>query len=641
MNSNTTATPQGSALNPSDLTRLRDIAGIAVHPTDGRVLYVESFFENEQRQARLMAVLPDNSTHPLLPQHSVRNPVWSPEGQWLYFLSRHDGREHLMGWDGQHPPVSLASFHGSVRNPQVSPDGTRIAVEHLPADTAPMRPRVLTKVRFDANGIGFMGERTWQVHVVTVADGTVTQIGPSDWHHFSPAWSPDGQSLAVITTRRPDWDLEWVWDVYTVALAEDRWVKLTNSDGLALLPTWSRDGQRIVFLHNHSPITGSTQDYHLMAVSPSEPGVTKCWTHAVDRGAQASEPPGAGGFRPRELADGRYLWQSNWGGITTLVATAPDGDSTVLLRGVSGLTLAQNLMEGAGLELLPERPPELARVNLASRSVTRVTNVNPWLEAVTLPAPRLVSLPSPDGPVEAWVWEHDQLSRPAPLLMSMHGGPHGAAGPYFNFVTAMLASHGYRVAAVNFRGSGGYGQAFADLILGEWGTREGEDTLRLIGHLVAEGVADPARVGVYGGSYGGFMTNWLITQYPDRFHAAVTMSTISHLMSLAYGDDHWESLAGDMGGWPYEIPDVYRDHSPLTKVKDITAPLLILHGEDDRTCPLLEAGMLFSALRSQKKPVTWVRYPGESHGFIGQGRLETRLDATTRILDWFARHLPS
>jgi dipeptidyl aminopeptidase/acylaminoacyl peptidase len=125
MNSNTSVTPQGSPLNPSDLTRIRDIAGIAVHPTDGRVLYVESWFEQEQRQARLMAVHLDNSIHPVLPQHSVRSPVWSPDGQWLYFLSRQDGRDHLMGWDGHHAPVSLASFHGSVRSPQVSPDGTR------------------------------------------------------------------------------------------------------------------------------------------------------------------------------------------------------------------------------------------------------------------------------------------------------------------------------------------------------------------------------------------------------------------------------------------------------------------------------------------------------------------------------------
>ncbi|MDA8200851.1 MAG: S9 family peptidase [Thermaerobacter sp.] len=628
-------------LAPGDLGRIREIAAIAVHPTDGRILYVESGFDGDTRTSHLMELMPDDTVERRLPQHSVVSPVWSPDGAWLYFLTAEDEHQHVMGWDGRHPPVSLARFAGAVRRLALSPDGTRLALEHLPAPDGSTKPRVLTHERFEANGLGFLGDRTWQVHIVDVADGATHQVGSADWHHFAPAWSPDGRSLALVTTRRPDWDLEWVWDVYTVALADDRWEKLTNSDGVAALPTWSRDGRRLVFYHNHSAITGSTQDYHLMAVDVDRPGAVRCWTHALDRGAQVSEPPGAGGARPTELGDGRFVWQSNWGGVTKLVATAPDGASTVLLEGVSSLALAANRRNGAGLVLFPDRPAELGRVDLAVRRATPATDLNPWLRSVVRPAsPRLVTLLSPDGPVEGWVWERAGLEGPAPLLMSMHGGPHGAAGPYFHFTTALLVSHGYRVAAVNFRGSGGYGQAFADLILGDWGTREGEDTIRLIDELVGEGVARPDRVGVFGGSYGGFMTNWLITRYPDRFAAAVTMSTISNLVSLAYGDDHWESLAGDMGGWPYEIPDYYREHSPLTRVADITAPLLILHGDEDRTCPPMEAAMLFSALRTQQKPVTWVRYPGESHGFSSQGRLETRVDAHERILGWFGAHLP-
>lgn len=628
-------------LAPGDLARLREISAIACHPTDGRVFYVESGFEGDTRIGHLMELEPDNTAQRRLPQHRVESPVWSPDGTWLYFLMRQDEHQLVMGWDGRHAPVAVASFAGAVRRLEVSPDGRHLVLEHLPAPEESTKPRVLTHERFEANGIGFLGERTWQVHIVDVADGSTRQVGAPGWHHFAPTWSPDGRRLALVTTRRPDWDLEWVWDIYTVQLADDTWVKLTNSDGVAALPTWSRDGRQIVFYHNHSAITGSTQDYHVMAVDVASPGRVTCWTHALDRGAQVAEPPGAGGHRPRELADGRYLWQSNWGGVTKLVATAPDQTSTVLLEGVSMLALAGSLTEGAGLLQFPDRPAELARVDLAAGRITAVSDLNPWLREMVRPGmPRQVSLPSPDGPVEAWVWEREGLKEPAPLLLNMHGGPHGAAGPYFNFTTSLLVSHGYRVAAVNFRGSGGYGQGFADLILGDWGTREGEDAIRLIDALVGEGVAKPDRVGVFGGSYGGFMTNWLITTYPDRFQAAVTMSTISNLVSLAYGDDHWESLAGDMGGWPYEIPDFYREHSPLTRVAAITAPLLILHGDEDRTCPPIEAAMLFSALRTQNKPVMWVRYPGESHGFLSQGRLETRVDASTRILGWFAQHLP-
>jgi dipeptidyl aminopeptidase/acylaminoacyl peptidase len=135
------------------------------------------------------------------------------------------------------------------------------------------------------------------------------------------------------------------------------------------------------------------------------------------------------------------------------------------------------------------------------------------------------------------------------------------------------------------------------------------------------------------------MTNWMLTRHPDAQQAAVSMSTIANLTTLALSIDHWESIQTDMGGPPWAIPDYYREHSPITYVDRVTAPVLILQGSDDRTCPSLEAEQFFVALRWQKKPVMWVEYPGESHGYQIRGRLSTRIDVTRRILDWFQTHL--
>ncbi len=156
-------------------------------------------------------------------------------------------------------------------------------------------------------------------------------------------------------------------------------------------------------------------------------------------------------------------------------------------------------------------------------------------------------------------------------------------------------------------------------------------------NLIARGIADPHRLGVFGGSYGGYMTNYVIT-HTDRFHAAVTMATISDLATLSGTTDQWESIDFDSGGAPWEAADYYRAHSAMPLVVRITTPLLILHGEEDYTCRITEAEQLFVALRKLRREVEFVRYPGESHGFT-RGRPQTQRDALTRLLGWFTDHL--
>ena len=201
----------------------------------------------------------------------------------------------------------------------------------------------------------------------------------------------------------------------------------------------------------------------------------------------------------------------------------------------------------------------------------------------------------------------------------------------------MLATHGFAVYSINFRGSAGYGKAFADTILADWGAKEHADSMAALDALIARGIADPVRLGVFGGSYGGYMTNYVIT-HTDRFRAAVTMATISDLATLSGTTDQWESIDFDSGGAPWEADAYYRAHSAMPLVARITTPLLILHGEEDYTCRVTEAEQLFVALRKLRREVEFVRYPGESHGFT-RGRPRTQHDALTRLLGWFTDHL--
>ena len=638
MSHETLAAPR-SPFRPEDLARLVQ-AGPPIFMPGGDLLYPATRFEDGGRRVRLTR-LPRSGDPQNLYDGEMADPALSADGSLVAFVGRVSGEEGVALLDVRTGEVRLLTkFAGSVRAPVWSPDGRRLMVEVLsPMEEGPQDPHVVTRVRYDLDGLGYLGSRTWNVYVLDVASGSATPVGTPEWHHLYPCWAPDGRHIALITTRRPDWDIEWVWDLYTVDLDSKEWRLLTRSDGVARMPVWSKDGRRLAFFHNHTPATSSTYDYHLMVVPSDGSEAPQCLSHAFDRGS----PQGMVPFRaaaPEELADGRFLWYANLGGRLTVVATDAEGRTTPLVSHVAFPTAGPDGIDGAGLALLPDRPPEVCRFSLATGDIEVQSDLNPWLrERRPVPAPRLVTLDTEDGPVENWVWEPEG-DGPHPTLLFFHGGPHGAVGPYFQTLVAMPVTHGYAVAAPNFRGSGGYGQAFADLIQGHWGTKEGEDGAALAEHLIGTGVAAQGHVGVYGGSYGGFMTNWMVTRHPEVQQAAVTIATISHLATLAYGIDHWESIQTDMGGPPWEIPASYREHSPITQVDRVQCPMLILHGGDDRTCPPYEAEMWFVALRWQKKPVTWVEYPGEGHvSLFFSGRLNTLTDLHRRTLEWFDQHL--
>lgn len=635
----------------ADLSLLRLAAEPALSPDGQSAAFTLAHFEANERQSDVWLVSAGAAARALTTDGMSESLAFSPDGRTVAFLSRREGRaclclvEPAAQGDDAGGRV-LARFEGEPRRPVWSPDGHRIALEVLDGAPDPLAPRVVRRLRYNVNGHGFIGDRRWRVVLVDAGTGAVSMLGDPRFHHFCPAFSPDGARLALVTTRREDWDLEWVWDVYDVDLAVDRWHRLSASDGLALYPAFSPDGTRVAFLHNHSPHTGTTSDYHVLEV-PSDGGqAPHCLSHAFDRGATGVyEVPIIGGGPPAYDAQGQHvLWLANDRGRHVLCRSACDESGTeVVLEHVGWPVLAADRTRAAALLMSDRRPPEVARLNLAAGRAEVLTDLNPWLgERLLSQTPIRYPLGDASGQAEAVLWRPPAEAAPRPpyrTVVQFHGGPHGAFGPYFNVLEQMLAGHGYLVASLNYRGSAGYGQAFADLVHADWGPKEGEDGVRLIERLAADGLADGLLVGVYGISYGGFMTNWMATRHPSYVGAAVSISTVTSLFTSAYGIDHWESIATDMGGVPWEIPDYYREHSPASYLDRVEAPMLILHGEADMTCPLIEAEILFVGLRWQRKVVEFVRYPGEHHSFLRSGRLATMIDAHARTLAWFVRHL--
>ncbi len=548
-------------------------------------------------------------------------------------------------------PIQVTNVAGGVTGPPVwAPDGQRIAFTAAPTtSSAAAGPRVIRRLRYLLNGAGYIGGGFWHVFMVSLDGAEPVQLTSGEWHHFGPSWSPDGTRITCVTTRREDWDTEWVWDIYVLDVSNpDAPAQcVTDSGGTCAAPAWSPDGEWIAYYANECPGTAYTQDYYLWLV-PATGGVARNVSRPLlDRGCQVSQPPAANEPARWSSDSASVFCHIREGGFFHYYVYDLAGDTlhpVLASHDVDGPIDGWVRQSGDGTVLAfaaatAVQPADVYVCAPDGSRRQRLTKLNDELDVCT---PTRRTHTSPEGwEVESWLWlppSYRTGAAPLPAVLYFHGGPHNAVGLGFNENLHVLAGAGYAVVAVNFRGSTGFGAAFADSILRDWGTRELADGLTIVDILIDEAIIDPRRLGVYGGSYGGFMTNLALGR-TDRFAAGVTFATISGLDSWGYQTDHWESVDWDNGGPPWQIPDYYRTHSPLTYVADIHTPLLILHGEQDYRCSVAEADQLFGALRKLKRTVELVRYPGGTHSFAHTGPPSYRLDAMQRVLDWFGRYL--
>jgi dipeptidyl aminopeptidase/acylaminoacyl peptidase len=228
--------------------------------------------------------------------------------------------------------------------------------------------------------------------------------------------------------------------------------------------------------------------------------------------------------------------------------------------------------------------------------------------------------------------------RKYPAIIEIHGGPQVQYGCAFFHELQCLAAAGYVVVYANPRGGSGYGLKFMSAIRGRWGGLDYQDVMRVANWLFARPFVDKRRVGVTGGSYGGYMTNWLIG-HTNRFAAAVTQRSVVNIESIIGTSDYGYQLGEELGGWPWKNVERLRRQSPLTFVKNIKTPLLIIHSEQDLRCAIEQAEQLFMSLRLLGREVEFVRFEGECHELSRGGRPQNRAERLRRILGWFEKHL--
>ena len=644
----------GRTLRYDDIYRLKQASDPRLSPDGSTVAFVITTADRDgdENHHAIWTVRVDGGEPSRLTQGTKDfHPRWAPDGSGLAFL-RAVGEDPPQIWLLPHSgearklgdmPLGATSFVWS-------PDSSRLAVlaptdlegDPTSDDERKQRanaPVAIRSASFKADGAGLLGSKRTHLFAVDAKTGAAEQLTKGDLNVVTPAWSPDGRSIAFGGTTE-DREIAARTHLYVAGTdgAEPTEVaEWTDQKGTALAPFFAPNGKTLAFVGSTHTGPGHSRLYSV----PSRGGPPKELAPDFDRNVMVGGP-GYPGAPPFFASDDVVIFCARDRGCTNTYALR-DGAVTKIAGGSD--SVISGVDHAAGYLAYIASAPDIAAdvfVSAADGSdERRLTDLNrELLDEVTLHTARPRTFTAPDGlQVCGWVIEGNGPG-PRPLLLDIHGGPHNAWSPTLDPVHLYhqaLAEAGWSILLLNPRGSDGYGEDFMTAVVGAWGEADQDDFHAAIDDLVAEGVADPDRLAVCGYSYGGHMTNWL-TGHTDRFKAAVSGGCVSNLTSF-YGtsDMGWWLGAFEMGGETYELRDRFTELSPINYVEHVSTPTLVLHGEADERCPVGQAEEWFVSLRRRGVETEFVRYPGASHLFILSGRPSHRIDYNQRIEDWVTR----
>jgi dipeptidyl aminopeptidase/acylaminoacyl peptidase len=674
------AAQTANALQPADYQRMRSVAQAEFSPDAKLIAYTVVRYDRPGRpwpQLWVLDVASGKSTRIVSENDVAGDPVWSPDGHWIAYDGAAEGKQGLAV---VHPDGSSATFlteahgtnsplPGTGAEVTWSPDSKQIAfISATPGpETADATgdPIVITRYLYKPDaGEGlthFNDNRRLHIFMVDVATKTVRQITKGNNYEHSIDWSPRGDEIVFASDQSPETDQFFNYDLFALKVSDGSVRRLTATENAEYDPKFSPDGKMIAFRATKRGLTDretTMEDTHVWVMNADGSNRHELATIDNRQSAPVWSPDGKAVYFTVQERGSVHLYRQP---VDANVPGMPEGERRVM-HSASG-PAAEMVVNGLGsvgafsvaksgaIAYTFTSPRDLGELyirNISSGggggSSKQVTDLNAeLLGGKQIGEVEPFTFISNDNKFEVEAFLVKPLGMTAdskhPLIVNMHGGPHGQNGPGFNFRDQVFAGRGWATLHVNYRGSTGYGQAFADGVFGDQDGNEAQDVLYGVSAALRRYLwLDRERMGVEGVSYGGQLTMWLITQ-TRMFRAAIPIAGISNLISYNYMTYYNQYEQMEFGQLPHQddLMNIMWERSALKHIAAVATPTMLMHGENDNDVPIAEAEQYFVALKDVGVETVFVRYPREGHGIREAGHV---VDSLNRAIAWYEKHFP-
>jgi dipeptidyl aminopeptidase/acylaminoacyl peptidase len=641
-------------LTPKTLIYGFTTAGDAQIAPDGKqILYTlsQTDAETKKKTSQIWLCGIDGSAPRQVTHTGERNTLgrWSPDGAWIAFVSNRASEAgiYVLPVAASGEARELTTHQQPINDLAWAPHGSTIAYttaydpenpneDDPPKDAAP-KVRVTRRIDYKQDNRGYLNDVRTQIFLVDVASGERRRLTSDPVDYEVPRWSPNGQWLTARVPNRNGMCSQ----LALIAVETGAQKLLGVETGVVSVWAWSPDSARIVFAGDTAQ-TWQTDFFMCDTANETITPITTDLQCLPAAGFPGIIPPS----QPVWIDDHTVLFHGVRAGASGLYLLDSRTGDVEQIHGWQAMNTGMSV-DAANRYVVQDylsldQQGEIVVFDRATGTSTVITNYSAPVLATTPPAQwERLDVQRGEFTIEAWLLKpHDfDPAKRYPVVLDIHGGPHGFYGYSMAPLQQCLATHGFLVVYANPRGSGSYGRHFTQQVSGDWGGEDYLDLMAVVDTVVALPYADAERTGIYGYSYGGYMTAWTISQ-TQRFKAAVCGAPCFDLESMFGTSDIGHTFGVlEWSGQPHESREWYETHSPATYAHQTRTPTLIIHGEADERCPIGQGEQMFMALKLAGCEAEFARYPGGSHLFLRGGPPEHREDFLTRSLGWFKHHL--